>query len=50
MIQLTIAEAHMTRLLGLVLAFLLAVTAPTLAQVCNDDVPPPPPQGDKPST
>lgn len=40
----------MIRLLSLVLVFLFTATAPVLAQVCNDDVPPPPPQGDKPST
>jgi hypothetical protein len=40
----------MIRLLSLALAFLLAAAAPSLAQVCNDDIPPPPPQGDKPST
>lgn len=39
----------MTRLLSLAFAILLAATAPSLAQVCNDDVPPAP-QGDKPST
>jgi hypothetical protein len=42
-------EAPMIRLLSLAFAFLLAAAAPSLAQVCNDDVPPPA-QGDKPST
>jgi hypothetical protein len=40
----------MARLLSLALALLLAAMAPSLAQVCTDDVPPPPPQGDKPAT
>ena len=39
----------MLRLLSLAFAVLLAAAAPALAQGC-DDGPPPPAQGDKPST
>ena len=42
-------EAPMIRLLSLVLAFVLTAASPALAQGC-DDAPPPPPQGDQPTT
>jgi len=39
----------MTRLVALAMAVLFAALSPSFAQVCNDDVPPPPP-AEKPVT